>query len=145
MKHPRGAPEGQPNRSVRRRDFQLPQRGGVARSYIITFLSHSCLRACSATAAVSDSLQPHELCQALRSTGVSRPEHWSGLPCPPPGDLPDPGIELRPSTLLVDSLPSEPPGKPKNTRVGSLSLLQGTFPTQESNWVSCIAGGLFTS
>ena len=31
-------------------------------------------------------------------------------------------------------LPSEPPGKPKNTGVGSLSLLQGIFPTQESNW-----------
>ena len=26
--------------------------------------------------------------------GFSRQEYWSGLPCPPPGDLPDPGIEL---------------------------------------------------
>ena len=34
----------------------------------------------------------------------------------------------------MDSLPSEPPGKPKNTGVGSLSLLQGIFLTQESNW-----------
>ena len=34
----------------------------------------------------------------------------------------------------VDSLPAEPPGKPKNTGVGSLSLLQRIFPTQESNW-----------
>ena len=33
----------------------------------------------------------------------------------------------------VDSLPAEPPGKPKNTRVGSLSFLHGIFPTQESN------------
>jgi len=33
--------------------------------------------------------------------------------------------------LQADSLPSEPPGKPKNTGVGSLSLLQGIFPTQE--------------
>ena len=33
----------------------------------------------------------------------------------------------------MNSLPSEPPGKPKNTGVGSLSLLQGIFPTQESN------------
>ena len=32
------------------------------------------------------------------------------------------------------SLPSEPPGKPKNTGEGSLSLLQGIFPTQELNW-----------
>ena len=34
----------------------------------------------------------------------------------------------------MDSLPAEPPGKPKNTGVGSLSLLQWIFPTQESNW-----------
>ena len=37
------------------------------------------------------------------------------------------------STLQVDSLPFEPPGKPKNTGVGSLFLLQGIFPTQGSN------------
>ena len=36
-------------------------------------------------------------------------------------------------TLQVHSLPSEPPGKPMNTGVSSLSLLQGIFPTQESN------------
>ena len=35
--------------------------------------------------------------------------------------------------MQVDSLPAEPPGKPKNTGVGSLSLLQQIFPTQESN------------
>ena len=34
----------------------------------------------------------------------------------------------------MDFLPAEPPGKPKDTGVGSLSLLQGIFPTQESNW-----------
>ena len=50
-----------------------------------------------------------------------------------PGDLPNPGIELRSPTLQVDSLPAEPQGKPKDTGVGSLSLLQGIFPTQEQN------------
>ena len=35
-----------------------------------------------------------------------------GKPCPPPGDLPDPGIEPRSPTLQADSLPSEPLGKP---------------------------------
>ena len=59
--------------------------------------------------------------------------HWSGLPCPPPGHLPNPGVEPRSPTLQADSLPPEPPGKPMNTRVGNLSLLQGNFPTQESN------------
>ena len=33
-------------------------------------------------------------CQASLSMGISRQEHWSGLSCPPPGDLPDPGAEL---------------------------------------------------
>ena len=36
--------------------------------------------------------------QAPLSMGFSRQEYWSGLPCPPPGDLPDPGIE---STSLI--------------------------------------------
>ena len=62
-------------------------------------------------------------CQASLLMRFSRQEYWSGLPCPPPGDLPNRGIEPRSPALLVDSLPSEPPGKPMNTRVGSLSLL----------------------
>ena len=45
----------------------------------------------------------------------------------------NPGIEPRSPALQVDSLPSEPPGKPQNTGTGSLSLLQGIFPTQELN------------
>ena len=48
-------------------------------------------------------------CQAPLSMEFSRQEYCSGLPCPLSGDLPDPGIEPRSSTLLVDSLPSEPP------------------------------------
>ena len=63
----------------------------------------------------------------------SRPEDWSGEPFPSPGDLPSPGIEPRSPALEADSLPAEPPGKPKNTGVGSLSLLQRIFPTWELN------------
>ena len=50
-------------------------------------------------------------CQALLSIEFPRQEYWSGLPFPPPGDLPDPGIKPRSTSLQVDSLPSEPPGK----------------------------------
>ena len=78
---------------------------------------------------------PHGLLLPIRLLYLwwfSRQENWSGLPCPPPGDLLNPGIEPRSPTLQVDSLPCEPPGKPKNTGVGSLSLLQRNFPTQES-------------
>ena len=46
--------------------------------------------------------------QAPLSMGFSRQEYWSGLPCPPPGDLPSPGIEPRSPTLQADSSPSEP-------------------------------------
>ena len=45
----------------------------------------------------------------------------------------------------MNSLPVEPPGKPKNTGVDSLSLLQGIFLTQELNQVFCIAGGFLTN
>ena len=44
------------------------------------------------------------------SMGFSRQEYWSGLPCPSPGDLPNPEIEPRSPSLQADSLPSEPPG-----------------------------------
>ena len=71
--------------------------------------------------------------QASPSMGFSRQEYWSRLPSPPPGDLPNPGIEPASPALQVDSLPSEPPGKPKTIGVSSLSLLQGIFPTQKSN------------
>ena len=52
---------------------------------------------------------------------------------PFPGDLSNPGIQPRSPTLQADSLPAEPQEKPKNTRVGSLSLLQRIFLTQEWN------------
>ena len=63
----------------------------------------------------------------------SRPEYWSGWLFPSPGDLPNLGTERRSPILWADSLPAEPSGKPKNSGVGSLSLFQGIFPTQESN------------
>ena len=46
-------------------------------------------------------------CQASLSMGFPRPEFWSGLSFPSPGDLPDPGIELTSPALQVDSLPAE--------------------------------------
>ena len=48
----------------------------------------------------------------------------------------NPGIEPRSPSLQADSLPAESQGKPKNTGMGSLSLLQWIFLTQELNWVS---------
>ena len=59
----------------------------------------------------------------------SRPEYWSGWPFHSPGDLPNPGTETRSPALQADSLPAKSQGKPKNTGVGSLFLLQWIFPT----------------
>ena len=70
----------------------------------VCVLSHSVL---------SDSSRSLEL-QSIRLLcpwGFSRQEYWSGLLCPPPGDLPNPGIEPRSLELQADSLPSEPLGK----------------------------------
>ena len=43
--------------------------------------------------------------QAPLSMGFSRQEYWGGFPCPPPGDLPNPGIEPGSPALQADSLP----------------------------------------
>ena len=52
------------------------------------------------------------LCTAPCQTLLFRQEYWSGLPCPSPGHLPNPGVEHRPPELQADSLPPEPLGKP---------------------------------
>ena len=52
--------------------------------------------------------------QAPLSMGFSRQEYWSELVCPPPGDLPNPGIESESPVSLAlqaDILPTEPPVK----------------------------------
>ena len=73
------------------------------------------------------------LCEPMDCKEFSRQEYWSTQPFPSPGDLPNPGIKPRCPTLHADSLLAELPGKPKNTGVNSLFLIQGIFPTQESN------------
>ena len=71
--------------------------------YVKVLVTQSCLTLCDPWTVAH---------QASLSMGYSRKEHWSGLPFPSPGDHPNPGIEPRSPALQVDSLPSEPPGKP---------------------------------
>ena len=66
-------------------------------------------------------------CQASQTMEVSRQEYWSRLPCPPPGDLPDPGIEPKSPVspaLQADSLPLSHQGS-KST------ILQCKYPPQK--------------
>ena len=73
------------------------------------------------------------VCQAPLSIGFSRQEYWSGLPDPPPGDFPQPRDRTQVSTSQADALPSEAPGKPKNTGVGIAYPFSSGSPTQELN------------
>ena len=70
--------------------------------------------------------------QAIKQVWNS-PGQYSGVSSfSSPGDIPNPGIKPRSPVLQADSLPAEPQEKPKNRSMGSLSLLQQIFPTQES-------------
>ena len=78
---------------------------------------------------MSDSVTPWTVTHHVPlSMGFSRQEYWSGLPFPPPGDLPDPGIEPGSPALQPDSLLSEPPGKQtlkmETPQFGSVQSLQ---------------------
>ena len=66
--------------------------------------------------------------------GFSRQEYWSGLPCPPPGNLPNPGINPGLFYLLhwqAGSLPLAPPGKPLKIQ-GPTQINQVLFPRMHS-------------
>ena len=69
---------------------------------------------------VSDFVTPWTVAhQTPLSIEFFRQEYWSGLPCPPPGDPPNPGIELESPALQADSLLTEPSGKPSPLSVMS--------------------------
>ena len=75
-------------------NFAFQQSDSVTHKYIC--VSDSC-------SIMPDSFQPHRLaCQAPLSMEFSRQDYWSGLPCPSPADLPDPGIE--PTSLISPAL-----------------------------------------
>ena len=68
---------------------------------------------CVSRSVLPDSVTPRIVArQAALSMEFSRQEYWSGLPCSPPEDLPDPEIELGSPALQADSLPGRLPGKP---------------------------------
>ena len=72
--------------------------------------------------------------------GILQQEYWSGLPFPPPGDHPDPGIEPGSPVLEADALAAEPPGKPLPFPYPGYIPDPGIEPTS-----STLAGGFFTT
>ena len=88
---------------------------------------------------VSDSFRPHGLYvahQAPLSMGFSREEYWSGLSCPSPGDLPNPGIEPASVVSLcwqVDSLPLRHLGSPPPRHPGKCSERQSAL-SKDQRW-----------
>ena len=83
----------------------VQQSDSVTCARVLSCFSHVLLFGTLRTTACLDPL----------SMGFSRHEYWSGLPCPPPGDLPNPGMERLSLSLLywqAGSLPLGPPGKP---------------------------------
>ena len=66
-------------------------------------ISHTCMHAYYITSFMSTSMTLWTVAhEALLSMGFSRQGYWSGFSCPPPGDLPDPGIE--PTSLMFPAL-----------------------------------------
>ena len=113
---PGGLPEGQGWRREGAQDplggemetlLTLTVRGGVCAC--VHSLSHVQLFATPWTVAR----------QAPLSMGFSRHKYWSGVPCPPPGDLPDPGIEFQSPALRADSFPAEPAGWLRMSKLGT--------------------------
>ena len=95
---------------------------------------------------MSDS-RPHGLkpIRLLCPWGFSRQEYWSGWPCPPPRDLPNPGIEpsLPHCRWILYSLSHQ--GSPRILEWVAYPFSRGSSRLRNLNGVSCIAGGLFTS
>ena len=77
---------------------------------VLCLVTQSCPTLCDSTDCNPPGSSLHE---DSPENPLDSPEYWSGQPFPPPGDLPNPEIEPRSPALQVDSLSSEPPGKPR--------------------------------
>ena len=83
--------------------------------------------------------------QAPLSTGFSRQEYWSGLSCPSPGDLPNPGssLGLVHCRWILYCLSQQ--GSPRILEWVAYPFSRGSCWPRNQTRVSCIAGGLFTN
>ena len=105
---------------------QMSYQGNPISVYaVLAVLSHS---------VVSNSMTAWTVgCQASLSMGILQARILEEVAMPSSRGSSQPRDQTQVSILQMDSLPSEPPGKLMNSQVGSQSLLQGIFPTQELN------------
>ena len=81
---------------------------------VLAYIHHDCYlvaKSCLTLFATPWTLET-VACHSCLSMGFSRQEHWSGLPFPPPGKLPNQGIEPRSPALQADSVPLCHQGSP---------------------------------
>ena len=100
--------------------YQAPLSMGFSRQECWSGVPMLCLVTWSCLTLRPDGLGPARLLSPGNNTGA-------GFHSLLQGNLPHPGLEPGSPALQVDSLRSEPPGKPKNTGAGSLTLLQGIW------------------
>ena len=109
-----GTPPPAPRLSVPRGSGLLFKGKELSQASRVAVISRCCVsdleegslepvRACSVASAEFDFVTPWTAAlQAPLSMGFSTQEYWSGLPCPPPGNLPDPGIKPAAPALQAD-------------------------------------------
>ena len=101
------------------------------------FVARSCSTPCNP--------RDYIACQAPLSMGILQERILECVAMLLQGNLPRSEIEPRSPTLQADSLRSEPPGKPVNTGLGSLSFSRVSSQPRNQTRVSCIGGRFFTS
>ena len=118
-------------------DMEQPIGSKLGKEYVKAKYHHPAYWTCmhSEWSEVKVSQSYSTLCDPMEYTvhGILQTSILEWVAVPFSRDLPNSGIKPRSSTLQADSLSAEPPGKPKNTGVGSLSLLQWIFLIKESN------------
>ena len=131
--------------------FQLIELGSHKLSRLISLLKDQRLLILCYTmlscSVVSNSLQHHGLqrTRLLCPKGFSRQEYQTGLPCSPPGHLPNPGIEPKSPALQVDSYHLSHHGSPSILERVADPFSRGTSSPRNRTGVSCIAGKFFIS
>ena len=114
---------------------------------IIPLWTQKVLCAVLSCSVMSDSLQPRGLqpVRLLCPWGFSRQRYRSGLPCPPSGDLPNPGITTRSPILWQKFYHLSHQRSPRILEWVAYPFPRGSSQPKNQTRVSCITGGFFTS